>query len=232
VALAIALGDVEERLFRARIGAEIGEGRGLHADQRGRFFASVRGSVSVEVNKRPSRARCAPCAAPRQCNLTLDWGRLSLAVENDRRIAAGNGLRTCRRCLVFCFVFAASIRRSALPHWTSTRTAERRGSYRNQCHLRRRATQHNRGVALRAICYLEFRISSDHPPTAPRSTQDPPSTGVRLSRLGELPEKLPTSGKPEETMQSCRDCGTTRCFRNPVVVRGNQGIIKPIFCSI
>ena len=38
VPAALALGDVEERRFRAWIVAEIGERRGLHADQRGQVF--------------------------------------------------------------------------------------------------------------------------------------------------------------------------------------------------
>ena len=39
MALALALGDVEERRFRPRIVAEIGEGGGFHADQRGQLIA-------------------------------------------------------------------------------------------------------------------------------------------------------------------------------------------------
>ena len=62
---------------------------------------------------------------------------------------------------------------------------------------------------VRAMNYLEFRIRSDHPPTAPRTTQDPPLTGVTRSCLGDvkLPEKNSPSGSPEETIQSCPDCG-------------------------
>src|SRR5437588_5668163 len=65
------------------------------------------------------------------------------------------------------------------------------------------------------ISNLEFRISSDHPPLAPKDhPRDPPSTGVTCTCLGDvkLPEKLPTSGSLKETIKSCRDCGPAQRF--------------------
>ena len=52
---------------------------------------------------------------------------------------------------------------------------------------------------VRAMTYLEFRIGSGHPPTAPRTTQDPPLTGVTRSCLGDvkLPEKTPHPEPPK-----------------------------------
>ena len=62
VAAALALADIEERRFRARILAEIGEGGGFHADQRGQVFARTlerqcRG-VGGDANGRGGRCSC------------------------------------------------------------------------------------------------------------------------------------------------------------------------------
>src|SRR5205823_14927225 len=58
---------------------------------------------------------------------------------------------------------------------------------------------------VRTMTYLEFRIRSDHPPTAPRTpknTEHPPLTGVARTHLGDvkLPEKTP---HPEAFTRPC-----------------------------
>ncbi len=73
VALAVALGDVEERFFGARIGAEIGEGRGLHADQRGQFFALAAGQRQrLRQRRDPHGLGTRGARLRRQRNLALD----------------------------------------------------------------------------------------------------------------------------------------------------------------
>ena len=88
VALAVALGDVEERLFGARIGAEIGEGRGFHADQRGQFFRSVRARASasgVERGDPHGLGRTVRCG----CGASATW-RCAQAFAGGREAVALN----------------------------------------------------------------------------------------------------------------------------------------------
>ena len=177
VALAIALGDVQERRVGARIVAEIGEGRGFHADQRGQLFALGRARQGQRRRDRaprgPARARAALCCVLRRgatatcrCSKTFLVGREAI-LELRRREAvfervAGWRLRVggqhCRR---------SAPCRIEPERRTAAQTARRRRSRRHRESGRDRARPANHPV--RAIMHLEFRIRPDHPPTCPKT---------------------------------------------------------------
>ena len=109
VAAAVALGDVQERLVGARIVAEIGEGRGFQADQRGLIFSAAdAGRAPSAPAMRPGRARAAACAVRRRGGVgglalreALARGREAIPELRCREAVvegiAGRGLRHWRR---------------------------------------------------------------------------------------------------------------------------------------
>ena len=206
-ALAVALGDVEERLFGARVVAEIGEGRRLHADQRGQLLTlGGTGQVQRGRQRRDPHGLGTPCALLR-CKRDLarhlgqafiggreTIGELRLGETVLERI--GRSLRLAG--FGFC-AFGVRSQHSGVGRLAALN--EHEGKRHEQCGHRRPAPSKAAGTTRRcrgrspacAIINLEFRISSDHPPAAPRIHPRSAVNRRMRTRLGDvkLPEKLP-----------------------------------------
>ncbi len=189
VALAIALGDVEEGLFRTRIGAGIGEGGGLHGDQRGQFLTLGAGQRQRRRQRGHSHGLGAPIARRlrRQRDLALDLrqafvgsretvGELQLRktiFEHIDRRSAGrsSGLGIPGFCVIRVRRQHAGARRlAALNQDEGERHAQR--GHRDPMPSLQGAARHRPGLCpAGAIICQEFRNCSDHPPRCPKRSE-------------------------------------------------------------
>ena len=188
VTAAIALGDVEEWRLGARIVAEIGEGRGFHADQRGQVFFRGRprerkaGSDRCDAIGRAGRfgpdGFRPHRALTRRPLQALAFGREAVP-ELRRGEAVLERVAGCMRIRSQC---PGGRRLAALSQQQRQRDNHREKCDRSQIARCRRPDIERRARHCQActITHQEFRIRSDHPPIAPRSSERVSElTGVR-----------------------------------------------------
>ena len=226
VAVAVALGDVEERRVGARIVAEIGEGGGFHADQRGQVFALGRtlvGSASARARRRGTgavlRLRCGALGGgdlPRRCRCdgsAFACGREAI-LELRRREAVLERVAGWR--LRIRGEHAGARRLAAL----NQDERQRHHSAATQPAIQReRIARHGR--ACREITGPRDQLCNfGSAPTIHPLPQDPtdnPASCRARWRLGDvkLPEKLPTPEASRRPRNRVAIVGRPRVFAMP-----------------
>jgi hypothetical protein len=221
VTLALAAGDVEERRFRARIPAEIGEGGGLHADQRGqvlaRAFQRQRRRIGSDAIRRRGDRRFSRDPLGAYCTLArrLAARYLAARLPFDAFGLAGEAILELRgREAVFETVAAGPMRvrgnrlcgrrLAALNQQGGERHHD--GEEGDRAPTRRQAKRHRQTSA---IIRRRFRIDPDHPP--PKTAEPQVEPGRCLGNI-KNPEELPFSGPATVNTKSCRDCGSAFLF--------------------
>ena len=193
MAAAVARGDVEEGGFGGGIVAVIGEGRGLHADQRGHL---IRGGL-----RRPlvghGRLERSNAVALRLHALRREVGESDAAEAFRSRSGSGRGIpvwgsdrrklsldaAACAGGRRYVGGKGARVRRTAALNQDQRERHKQTGEQRPSASRRRTARRSRQRYPARNIKHMVLRIGSDHPPTVPSRPGKRPIRACRTFRL-------------------------------------------------